>query len=222
MSNTIVASIFGIVDPARNIEGYPNPSHKIEGNIDPFDELMSNPGFETAGAGGADIWASWVETAGDGTLANETTLIRGGLNAAKITAGATANTQIAQTYTAIPGHRYHPVIWSRTSTSSGGRFRIYDVSNSADIIATTQMGGSTTAYFATGSDAYDFLAPAGCTSVRLDLMCPPINLRVVYFDDISLTDLSVTSSLIQNVLGTVDITGKIEASPNPTGNVSRK
>src|SRR3990172_7900670 len=45
-----------------------------------------NPGFEVAGAGGADIWANWVETAGDGALANETTEVHSGVDAAKMTA----------------------------------------------------------------------------------------------------------------------------------------
>ena len=33
------------------------------------DNLLLNPGFETAGGGGADIWANWSETAGDGAPA---------------------------------------------------------------------------------------------------------------------------------------------------------
>src|SRR3972149_3921648 len=55
-------------------------------------EHLANGGFETAGAGGADVWGSWTETAGDGALANETTLVHGGADAAKSTAGATDHT----------------------------------------------------------------------------------------------------------------------------------
>src|SRR4030065_403093 len=51
-----------------------------------------NGGFETAGAGGADVWATWAETAGDGALANETTIVHGGREAGKDTAGAPAKT----------------------------------------------------------------------------------------------------------------------------------
>ena len=35
------------------------------------DNLLANPGFETAGGGDPDFWANWTETAGDGALANE-------------------------------------------------------------------------------------------------------------------------------------------------------
>ena len=32
------------------------------------DNPVTNGGFETAGTGGADIWGTWTETAGDGAL----------------------------------------------------------------------------------------------------------------------------------------------------------
>ena len=47
------------------------------------DNLLLNPGFETAGGGGADIWANWTEAAGDGALANEVVVIHEGVDAAK-------------------------------------------------------------------------------------------------------------------------------------------
>src|SRR3990170_8781110 len=66
-------------------------------------EHLANGGFETAGAGGADVWGSWTETAGDGALANETTLVHGGSDAAKITAGANAQTKKGQNLAPFAG-----------------------------------------------------------------------------------------------------------------------
>src|SRR3990170_1049333 len=66
-------------------------------------EHLVNGGFETAGAGGADVWGSWTETAGDGALANETTLVHGGSDAAKITAGGNAQTKKGQNLAPFAG-----------------------------------------------------------------------------------------------------------------------
>src|SRR4030067_1992198 len=89
-----------------------------------------NGGFETAVAGGADIWAAWVETAGDGALANETTIVHGGSDAAKMTAGATANTKVAQTCGVIAGHVFILSFWTPGGGTNGGGYGGDDVRNS--------------------------------------------------------------------------------------------
>ena len=48
----------------------------------PATNLVLNPGFETAGGGGADIWANWTEAAGSGTLANATSGMHNGADCA--------------------------------------------------------------------------------------------------------------------------------------------
>src|SRR3972149_11511009 len=83
-----------------------------------------NGGFETAGAGGADVWATWDETAGDGALSNETTIVHGGSDAAKITAGSTANTKVANTITVRPGIEYVLRFWTRGDGTYGGRYGV--------------------------------------------------------------------------------------------------
>jgi hypothetical protein len=67
-----------------------------------------NPGFETAGGGGADVFGGlWGETAGDGAIADETQHIHGGSHAAKLTAGPTKNTEISYfTFGVTPGASY--------------------------------------------------------------------------------------------------------------------
>src|SRR3990170_5387916 len=142
-----------------------------------------NGGFETAGAGGADVWATWAETAGDGALANETTIVHGGSDAAKMTAGATANTKVAQTCGVIAGHVYILSFWTRGDGTNGGRYGVYDVSNSADIVAAVATGVTGTTYT---QKTATFIAPAGCISVRIDLWCPTTNTGVAYFDDVSM------------------------------------
>jgi len=142
-----------------------------------------NGGFETAGAGGADVWATWAETAGDGALANETTIVHGGSDAAKVTAGATANTKVAQTCGVIPGHVYTLSFWTRGDGTNGGRYGVYDVSNSADIVAAVATGVTGTTYT---QKTATFIAPAGCISVRIDLWCPTTNTGIAYFDDVSM------------------------------------
>ena len=85
-----MASFWRIVVPESTTNYVKNPSgekSEIVGG-----ELLSNPGFETAGGGGADVWGSWTESAGDGALANEVAIVNSGSDAAKVTAGATTNT----------------------------------------------------------------------------------------------------------------------------------
>ena len=155
-----------------------------------------NGGFETAGAGGADVWATWAETAGDGALANETTIVHGGSDAAKVTAGATANTKVAQTCGVIPGHVYTLSFWTRGDGTNGGRYGVYDVSNSADIVAAVATGVTGTTYT---QKTATFIAPAGCISVRIDLWCPTTDTGIAYFDDVSMREPGKHNGLYSNV-----------------------
>ena len=155
-----------------------------------------NGGFETAGAGGADVWATWAETAGDGALANETTIVHGGSDAAKVTAGATANTKVAQTCGVIPGHVYTLSFWTRGDGTNGGRYGVYDVSNSADIVAAVATGVTGTTYT---QKTATFIAPAGCISVRIDLWCPTTNTGIAYFDDVSMPGPGKHNGVYSNV-----------------------
>ena len=140
------------------------------------DNLLANPGFETAGVGGDDVWANWTETKGDGALANEAGAPHEGSDAAKATSGATSNTKVAQTITTVAGKRYRLRFYSKDDGTNAGRYGIYDVSGSADIVAVTATAIAA-AYAAT---VVEFVAPA--TSTRIDLWCPAVNTKIVYFD----------------------------------------
>lgn len=143
------------------------------------DDLLSNGGFETAGAGGADIWANWTETAGDGTLANETSLVHEGADSAKMTAGATKDTRISQTITLVAGKKYRLRFWTRGDGTYDGLYQIWDVSNSAWIKSGTHTGVTGTAYAVV---VHVFTAPAGCISAYTQLLCSTTEGGVCYFD----------------------------------------
>jgi len=145
--------------------------------------LLSNPGFETAGAGGADIWANWSEQAGSGTLANETAAQYEGDDAMKATTAA-GSCYVYQNITVVAGKKYRLRFWTRGDASVAGRYQIYDVSNNADISAlgTTGVAGAT--YTAV---VKEFTAPSGCTSVRIYLYSPSVA-GDAYFDACEVTE----------------------------------
>lgn len=56
-------------------------------------ERLTNNGFETLGAGGADVFANWTEqVAGTSSIADEGTLVHGGSHAAKMTVDGSNST----------------------------------------------------------------------------------------------------------------------------------
>lgn len=147
--------------------------------------LLLNPAFSTAGAGGADVFGSWTESAGDGTISLTTTsgeFVTG--NAAKLTAGTGRNTFIRQDVSGIiPGETYRLQFSTRGSSAVPGRFGVYNDTGSAWIRLTGTSGVHSDSFQAV---TYDFVAPAGCTTVRLYLYCPDTSSAFACFDDIEL------------------------------------
>jgi hypothetical protein len=156
-----------------------------------YPELAVNGGFEAAGTGGADIWNTWAETAGDGALANETVIVHAGSDAAKITAGATANTKIAQTIAVTAVKPYILNVWARGDGTNSGRYLIYDVTNAANIVAATSLGVTAATWTCV---PVSFTTPTSCVSVRIDLMCPAANGGIAYIDDVRLSKASYASN----------------------------
>ena len=146
-------------------------------------ELLSNPGFETAGAGGADVFANWVETAGDGTISDETTLVHSGSHACKQERGTTVIDILQQLAGIVPGQSYHFTFWTRGDGTNAGRYAVYDVTHATGIIAVTSTGVSGTTYTKV---SVDFTAPAGCVEIQLLLYTSAVNSSIAYFDDVSL------------------------------------
>lgn len=150
-------------------------------------EHVYTPGFETLGAGGADIWTPWVENAGTGTVTNETTQVHGGAHAAKLLSGSSQNTYVRTlgsggVVAVIPGKTYSYSFWTRGDGTNAGRYWIQDYTNNANIVALTTTGitGATYTQF-----SGTFTAPAGCYIVMFYLYGPAVNGGYAYFDDVS-------------------------------------
>lgn len=142
-------------------------------------EILLNGGFESLG--GSFIWLNWVRDAGSGAVADTSTAYLG-THAAKVTAGATANSYIYQGFTVVPGLRYTVSFYTRGDGSNAGRYRLLDVSNSVYVINYTST-------LITGTDytkvSFSFTAPDGCISARLYLFCSAADTGVVYYDEVS-------------------------------------
>ena len=131
---------------------------------------LENGDFEeTAGAGTFD---DWTDNAGTGSIAIETTNVYEGLNAAKLTAGSGTDTYIYQDFPVVKGSDYTLSFYTRGDGTYDGRYRIYDVTNSADIVATSSTGVTGTTYTLVEDD---FTAPASCMRVRVYFYCPSTN-----------------------------------------------
>jgi hypothetical protein len=161
-------------------------------------EMIDNGDFETAGAGGADVWDCWTESVGTGVIADEGALVHGGEHAAKLTAGASGNTVVrpssassasaagAGVIAVIPGMECTLKFWTRGDGTNPGRYSIYDNTNGVFIRATGTTGVTGTAY---EQVTYSFTVPAGCYAIQITLWCPSAEGGVSYFDDVSLSGI---------------------------------
>lgn len=162
-------------------------------------ELVSNPSFEIAGAGGADVFAGWNEVAGDGTIEDDTVSYHWGGHSVKLTDLGAGAPRVNQTFVVAPTQTYRLTFWVRGDGANAGRYLVYDATNSANIISLTTTGIITTTwtpYFAT------FTAPTDCVSVIVGLYSSTTNDSVAYFDDVSLirTDAHVYAASVGEII----------------------
>jgi hypothetical protein len=153
--------------------------------VDTAAELLNNNGFETAGGGGADVFANWTEDAGDGTIVDETVDFYAGAHAVELTAGPNANTQVYQNVTVTAGTRMSLSFYTRGDGTYEGQYAVYDNTNAADIIAKKDAGNASTTYV---NKLEDFIVPVGCVSLGVYLYCPSTDTGVSYFDEVYLTE----------------------------------
>ena len=154
------------------------------------DNLTLNPGFETPGAM-PPIWLNWVDTLGDGALANEVVIIHTGLDACEITSGLTSNTNTAQVMAVTPGLTYRLRFWTRGDGVNDGRYQVQSAAAPfADIIPTTPTGITAAAY---GMIEAEFTPLPGQVAITLRYWCPSVNGGVCYFDA---TDLRRTNAFL--------------------------
>ncbi len=106
------------------------------------------------------------------------------LGSMKVTAtGGSGRAQVD--LTVISGHRYKFEFDYKNTASDIADYRIYDLTNAADIVARTNLADNTS--WASAADI-DFIAPAGCASIRLYLGCAS-DTDICWFDNVYLTDL---------------------------------
>ena len=140
----------------------------------------------------------WTENAGTGAVAVETTNVYEGDSAVKLTAGSSADTYLYQDFEVIKGSDYTLTFYTRGDGTYAGRYRIYDVTNSADITATTGTGVTGTTYTAVNAD---FTVPASCTRARVYFYCPSTNTGIAYFDYASIDgDFSTSADIVYDAV----------------------
>ena len=140
------------------------------------DNLLLNPGFETAGA----TWANWTDTVGDGVIANEVVIVHEGTDAAKLTSGPTRNTRTIQAgIVVVPGTRYRLRFWAYGDGAKDIRYRVYDVTNAVSIIGVTPSGCIAAAW---AMCVAEFTAPVGCVQIRIEFWGGNGNGAVGYVD----------------------------------------
>jgi hypothetical protein len=193
--------------------------------LDKYDSELIGPtkgngGFETAGAGGADVHASWSENTngGKGTITDETTRVNSGGHALKLT-NVTDQSWDTQQFAVVPGQSYSYTIY--TCGDAVGYYRFADVTGGwADIVAKVSTGKTGTAYQSvTGT----FVAPAGCVLVGIQVFSPSTPGGIAYFDDVLVE--AVTQPIITNLAsGSVTYgatkVGRLVAVPTTGNNYS--
>ncbi len=107
------------------------------------DELVGNPGFETAGTGGPDVWDVWHE----GSAIDEGVIVHGGAHAAELGAGCYL---FQSNIDFNVGNVYRLTFWTRSMDGlHAGTFKVEVQSSDfcdADMIPETTSGVPGTTY----------------------------------------------------------------------------
>ena len=167
----------------RNALNVQNPVVLISLGLDVVGTIL-NPGFEIAGAGGADVFFDWTE-AGTGTITDETSIVHSGGHAAKLATAIFPNTAgLNHEITVAESVNYILSFWSRGDGTNAGRYAIFDNTNAEYIVFTesTLITGAAYEYF-----SKSFTTPSGCVSIQVYLSSPNISGGYAYFDDFTMT-----------------------------------
>lgn len=149
-------------------------------------DILLNGGFESAGAGGADVFASWTEYTSNGTIVDETTVVQAGTHACKLTRGtADYDPYLYQNFTTVSaGQVYTLTGYAQSSVAAKARVSVYDNTHSAYIDSIEQVAvGGTNAW---GSFSRSFTIPTDCVSIRIMCYAPTTAASIAYYDSLAL------------------------------------
>lgn len=110
-----------VASPSEGATFTQTPNALVDLTIDALPtNLLSNPGFETAGGGGADVFADWAETAQAGSsLSDETTEVRSGSHSIKMDCGVDSLSGVSQ-QPSLSANRVTAVsLWGKSDTANG-------------------------------------------------------------------------------------------------------
>jgi hypothetical protein len=147
--------------------------------------LIPNGGFETAGGGGDDVFGSWSETKGSGTIAADAINYHGGAKSCLLTSGNTVYDCYIRTgsITVVPGAMYLISLFVRGDGTNDAKYGIYDVTHSAWIKSYVPFNRRTTSFV---QRDILFYAPAGCNAVQLFIFADKVIGSTVNLDDVSM------------------------------------
>ncbi len=128
--------------------------------------LIDNGEFEILGSG--VTFSGWSEVTTGGSINDETTNV-GQYDHAVRLVNTSGTPYVYQDFAVIPERMYRLGFLTRGDGSLAGRYQVYDVTNAANIIASTSTGVTGTTYVA---QTVDFRTPAACVSVRIMLQAP--------------------------------------------------
>ena len=134
--------------------------------------------FETWVAGSPSSWTKEINVS-----TTEETGYSGSNSSCKLVATDTTLKSIYQDITVVAGEYNILSLHYKNTAADVAQFRVYDNDNAAVITDWTDLEDKTT--WANGEYAFchTFLAPTGCTSVRISLQ-PKTNTDIVWFDDV--------------------------------------
>ena len=148
-----------------------------------FKEMLLNGGFENAGSG--TTFLNWAEVTTGGSVNDEATTVASGGHAARLTRSGAASPYISQDITVVAGYEYRLRFSAAGDGSVDGSYRVYDSTNTADILASTATGNTTAAY---RTVTFDFVAPQGCATVQFSFIAPGAA-GSAYFDNVTVQRL---------------------------------
>ena len=162
--------------------------YRDNGTLLGFPVTVPNHSFEIDGGGGADVFASWVETASDGAITKETTSAQRGDANCKLLAGASTNTKVELTVThgMSVGESLDIKFYTRGDGTQDGFYEVYDVDNATALQTLTATGVTATDWT---QITFNTAIPTGNTQIRITFQCPNVNTNFAEFDNLQFLNL---------------------------------